>query len=114
MPQEYRAFQEKVVQNAVAGTANGDSFIVATSSGAYNQLAFQITGIVTATVTFEATINGNDWVPFFMVNLASNSGATTATANGIYRQSVLGLLAVRARISAHTNGTITINGLATA
>jgi hypothetical protein len=73
-------------------------------------LTCQVTGITTATITWEGTVDGTNWVAIQAVDLGTGTAATTATANGIYRINCTGLVEVRARISAHTTGTIYVTG----
>ncbi|MEW6303505.1 MAG: hypothetical protein AB1705_08550 [Verrucomicrobiota bacterium] len=93
------------IQTGATATTNGQPARVNGRAIA----AFQITGITTATITFEGTVNGTDYVALPAENVASGTVATTATANGIYRARVAGLLYVRARVSAYTSGTIVVD-----
>jgi hypothetical protein len=100
------------MQDAAVATGNGTVIdTTAISDGALTVLAMQITGITTATITFEATIDGTNWVAVQATNLNDGSEASTATADGIYRLTCLGLRQVRARISAWTSGTIYVTGV---
>lgn len=104
-----------VMQNAATAADNGTSIeCTGGTRGAMTVLTMQIAGISGDTITFEATIDGSNWVAVQATNLNSGSAATTATANGLYRLTVLGLLSVRARISTYSAGTITVNGILTA
>ena len=104
-----------IMQNAAVATGNGTAIDVVTGTdGGFETLDLQVQGITTATITFEATIDGTNWVPVAAMTRADNSTmATTATADGIYQVSVGGLRQVRARISAWTTGTITVTASAT-
>lgn len=103
-----------VMQSAAVATGNGTVLPCTNASdGARTTATVQITGIITATVTFEAQIDGT-YVAIQFTNLNSGAVATTATADGIYRATILGLSDMRARISAWTSGTITITGVAVA
>lgn len=94
-------------QTAAVATGNGTPQNV---SG-YSRVGFQVKGVTTATVSFEGTINGVDWVALSVVPLAGGAAVTTATADGIFTATVSGITSVRARISAWTSGTITVSGL---
>lgn len=96
------------MQSAAAGTGNGTELDVAGLATAVVQLS----GTFSATITFEATVNGADWIAVPFTNINSAASATTATAAGLYRASVAGLSRVRARISAYTSGNVTAVGLA--
>lgn len=56
------------------------------------------------TVSFEATIDGINWVALNMVPSNSASAASSATASGIWTANVGGFDIVRARVSAYTAG----------
>lgn len=101
-----------IMQNAATAVGNGTPMeCTAATRGAMTVLTMQVTGITTATITFEATIDGTNWVAILATNLANDTTATTTTADGIYRITVLGLVSARARISAYTSGTITVTGI---
>lgn len=101
-----------IMQNAAVATGNGTAVVCTRAQqGSASILAMQIQGITTATVTFEATIDGSNWVAVLATSLTSGTAATTATADGLYRVTVTGLIQVRARISAWTSGAITVTGI---
>lgn len=109
--------KNNTVPMQVAAVATGNGTVIDTtiiSDGALTVVTMQITGITTATITFEATIDGTNWVAVQASNLNDGTDATTATADGIYRLTCLGLLKVRARVSAWTSGTIYVTGVACA
>lgn len=100
------------MQNAAVATGNGTTMeCTGATRGAMTVLTMQVQGITTATITFEATIDGSNWVAVQATNLNTGSVSTTATADGLHRITVLGLVSVRARISAYTTGTITVTGI---
>ncbi len=103
---------EKLHDGAVA-TGDGKSMFPVSMNGHYNKLAVQIVGIVTATVTWECTVDGSTWKGLLARPTTSDTAALTATADGIYRMDVTGLAAVRGRISAWTEGTIDMDGYLT-
>ena len=111
---------------AQALTANGATYVVLHSDtvtntngtvarcthgtdGGYSTLAMQVTGIITATINWEATIDGTNYVAVPVTNI-NGSAITTATANGLYRVTCTGLTNLRARTSAWTSGTIDVAG----
>jgi hypothetical protein len=101
----------KVLQLAATGTGNGTAAeCTIVSDGGFTTLTVQITGISGDTITFEGTVDGSNWVAFQFTNLNTGTAATTATADGLYRATVLGLKSVRARVSTWSAGTITITG----
>lgn len=99
----------EVAQNAAAAVGNGT---VIDMQGA-NQLVVDISGTFVGTVSFECTIDGTNWLPLGMSNIASGALATSATAPGTFAMSTGGVAEVpmqsfRARISAYTSGNITV------
>lgn len=107
-PGDIKAFP---MQAAAVAVGNGTAMVCTDGNGAYTALAMQIVGITSATITFEATLDGTTWVAVQATNLNTGTAATTATADGIYRLTTLGLLQVRARISTYATGTITVTGI---
>lgn len=102
------------MQSAAVATGDGTSLGCSDSSlGYFNFATFQVTGITTATITWEANIDGTNWVAVLVKNLNTGVEATTTTANGLFRVQCTGLLNVRARISSYTSGTIYVTGIAT-
>lgn len=102
------------LQDAAVATGNGTVItLLANDDGAMEYLTLQTVGITTATITWEATIDGTNWVAVAATNLSTAAAATTATADGLHRVLVRGLYKFRARISAWTDGTITITAVAT-
>lgn len=67
-------------------------------------VAVQITGTLSATISFEATVDGTNWVAFNMLPSNSGTAAASATAVGAWTQSTGGFAGVRARCSAYTSG----------
>ena len=91
-----------------AATTNGNGTAMAV--GGLPGVGIQLAGITTATVNFEGTIDGTNWVALKSVNLNSGATGATATANGLYFVPVAGIDQLRARISGHSAGTITATG----
>ena len=97
------------LQDAAVATGNGNSLNVAGRS----RVGFQVTGTFVATVTFEVSINGADWVALQVFPSNNSTGATTAAAAGVWTAAVSGFALARARVSAYTSGAVTVIGLAT-
>lgn len=97
------------MQNAAAATGSGSVLDVAS----YATALFVLSGTYSATVTFEATLDGSTWFQWFAFNYAGTRGGT-ATATGVYLSPVVGMFQVRARISAYTSGSVTVRGKAIA
>lgn len=66
--------------------------------------AVQITGTHSATITFEATVDGTNWVSFHMLPSSSTTPASNTTAVGAWSASTGGYAGIRARCSAYTSG----------
>ena len=67
-------------------------------------VAVQIVGAMSATITFEATVDGVTWVAFNMIPAASTTAASTATAAGAWSASTGGYAGIRARCSTYSSG----------
>jgi len=102
---------DTMLQTAAVATGNG----TAMSLIGYNNVICQVEGITTATVTWEATQDGTNWVGVALANLNSTTRARalTATADGMHMlDDVAGMVSFRARISAWTTGTINVTARA--
>lgn len=100
---------DATLQNAAVALGNGEDFTCKVANkGGIETVVAQVQGITTATITWEATVNGTNWVAIQGTNLTSGAAASDATVDGLYRIDARGLLKVRARISAYTAGTITV------
>lgn len=76
----------------------------------YATLAVQVTGLVTATVNWEASNNGGTYVAVPFTNISAGTVAVTHTANGLYRFNCTGLGYVRLRVTDWSSGTISVTG----
>lgn len=106
------AYTDMTLQNAATATGNGVNLAV----DAYNSVTFSTVISATATVTFEGAADPTTgFVSLVCVSIAdtARTKVVTATATGVFQCNVAGLQAVRARISAYTSGTITVNARAT-
>ena len=97
-----------LLQSNAAATADGRLFDV----GGLSAVGLQVTGITTATITVEATVDGVTWVALPVLNLNSLVSGATVTANGFYACFFVGADQLRARISAYTSGSITVTAKA--
>lgn len=98
-----------VLQNAVAVTGDGSTLRVFDVEVAYAVGCFQITGSFTATINFECTLDGSNWVALECQPVgATASVVTSATAAGIWRFNALGLYAVRARVTWSSGTSVTV------
>ena len=94
------------LQAAAGATGNGTVLSVI----GYGAAVLQVSGTFVGTVTFEASVNESDFVAIRVVNMGTGGLSTTATAPGLYYVAAAGLRLVRARVSAWTSGTITVEG----
>lgn len=67
-------------------------------------VGIQITGTLSATITFEGTVDGTNYVALNCLPSNSGTAASTATAVGAFTVSSGGYAAIRARCSAYTSG----------
>ena len=70
-------------------------------------VGIQITGTFVATLAFEGSLDGTNWVSLFF-KTPSGDEASSATAAGIFTGSVAGLKHVRVKASAYTSGSAVI------
>ena len=67
-------------------------------------VGIQITGTLSATITFEATVDGTNYVALNCMPSNSATPASTSTAVGAWTVNAGGYAAIRARCSAYTSG----------
>lgn len=103
-PLPVNAVTGRTLQNAAAATGNG--VLLDTSSASTVVFQSSITG--TATVTFEGTVNGSLFNSLTCFTLDGSTSASTTSTSNILRCNVLGIAAVRARISSFSSGTVTV------
>lgn len=96
-----------IMQDAATSVGNGVS--ISTVDRAI--IGIQIVGAFVATITFEGTIDGSNWSPIRATSLSDGSVGTMAYVPGIFTCVCTELDFVRARISAYTSGTITVQGV---
>lgn len=96
------------LQSAATATGAGTSLPTAGHATA----AIQVTGTWSATITFQGTVDGTNYVSVQAVNPADGSVQTTTTANGVFIVPCAGLQAVRTNITAYTSGNVTSVGRA--
>lgn len=103
-----RRFISRLALQAAAG-ANGNGAHWDVSGLEF--AVFQVLGITTATINFEATLDGSTWVAVLATNQTSGTAATTTAANGLFGVQCAGYAQMRARISGYSAGTIDVLGL---
>ncbi len=101
----------QTLQSAASATGNG----TALNCAGRKHIVVQLSGTFTATVTWEGSVDGSNWIAVALADLNSTTRAraTTATAAGLYLlDDVAGLQQFRARISAYTSGNVTAKACA--
>lgn len=98
------AGNRKVLQAAATAQGVGEFFDVR----AWDFVVFQVSGTFTGTVTFQGTLNGQNWGTVQVTKMDDGTGVTTAAAAGLFQLRCAGLADVRANITAYTDGAITV------
>jgi hypothetical protein len=103
-------FVTHTFQSAAGATGNGTALAV----DRYSTLGMQVVISNTATVAFEATSDGTNWVAAVCVSIGSTTGTliTSTTSSVVVQCPVAGLQQFRARVSAWTSGTVDVTGRA--
>lgn len=99
---------QNVLLSAVAATGAGSTLSGDDRETSMATIQLAITG--TATVTWEASTDGVNFVPILALNLATGVTSTTATASGNYALNVPAIALVRPNVTAYTSGTVTATG----
>lgn len=86
-------------------TASNDTVTLARFT-TWGALGFQLSGTWTGTVTFEASVDGQNFAALQVTPAGSSTGTTTATANGVWVVPNNAFQSVRARFSTATSGTV--------
>lgn len=97
------------LQSGATATGAGTAIDV---SGA-SRIGVQITGITTATVTFQGTIDGTNWVAVGLPAAATGTVASAPTADGVWFGPIAGFRQFRANVTAYTSGTIVVTAFLT-
>lgn len=92
------------LQNAAVATGNGNTINVNGSA----TVGFQVSGTFSATVTFEATIDGTNWVSLQVLPSTGTVPVTTATAPGGFTGSCAGYTLARARVTWTSGTSVTV------
>lgn len=99
--------EQKVTHHSAASaTATGTPM----NTGQTGSVLVQITGTFVATVTFQGTVDGSNWVALQAVNMTSGAIATTATAAGLYLVPVPGMRLFRCDLAWASGTSITVTG----
>jgi hypothetical protein len=95
------------LQSAATATGNGSSLLL----DRYTHVALQVSGTFSATVTFEVTVDGTNWVSAACLDVSDTTRThkATTTAVGVFTfDEFVGVTGLRARISAYTSGSVTV------
>jgi hypothetical protein len=65
----------------------------------------QVAGTWTGTITFEVTVDGQNWAAISVTPSNSSTTVTTTTANGVWQVNLSGAVGIRMRASATMTGT---------
>lgn len=90
------------LHSAAAAVGNGKVY----RGDGFRTVVMQASGIGTATITFEVSVDNNNWVGILATSPTTGTGALTLTASGAVRMDAWPFM--RARISAWTSGAITV------
>jgi len=85
--------------------------VTLTLGGAANT-AWQITGTWAGVISFEASIDGTNWVAIWGYQSGTTTIVQATTVNGIFRCTTAGFAFARARYSTDTSGTAVVTGYA--
>jgi hypothetical protein len=96
------------LQAAAVGTGVGTPMDV---SG-FRWVGVQVVGITSATITWQVSIDGTNWVGILAAPPSTGTGALTTTADGVFRVDVAGFAQFRANITTWVSGAITVTALA--
>lgn len=105
-----------ILQADAITNTNGTAVAPVAIEYAHDELTVQVSGVVSGTVNWEATVDGSNWKTLLATNVSSGAAAVTTTAAGIFRMDVAGLRQVRARVSGiitNTTDTIDVAGYLT-
>ncbi len=107
-------YNTKTLQDAAAATGDGTAVeCTEVSGGAHKYLTLQVQGVSGDTITWEAMVDGTNWKGLLVTPLSTGTAALTATADGLFRVDVTGLIQFRARLT-RVGGTVTVTGVLTA
>jgi hypothetical protein len=88
-------------------TASTQNVVEPVNSGTGTVLV-QLAGTFTATVQFEATLDGTNYAAAMALPAGGGGGVNSATAAGLWVIPASGYVGVRARCSSYSSGTITV------
>ena len=105
--------KSEYLHNATATTASASALNgTALDTTGYTSLGLQVVITDTATVSFQGTVDGSNWVATGCVKTSDTATATvtSVTASTLLQCNVAGLAQFRAPLSGFTAGTVTVKG----
>jgi hypothetical protein len=96
-----------VLHDATKATGTGRPLEVA----AFSCAALVVTGTFVATITWQGTADGSNWVDLLAYNPSTGNWSTTAIAPGTYVIPTVGLQDVRASVAWTSGTSVTIKGM---
>lgn len=101
-----RHYQTVLLQDAATATGDGEALEVGNARAV--NIHFVDVGTPSATLTFESTLDGTNWIAQPMI-IAAGTYATTLAAPGLVRLPLdASIKMLRARISTYGSGQITV------
>ena len=91
-----------------SGTAAASGDAVTFDCSGYGSCGIDVRGVITLTLTVEATIDNTNWFTASMNPVAGGAAVSTATAAGSWTANTSGYARIRMRCSAYTSGTATV------
>lgn len=106
-------YNSKRLLSAAGATGAGSALdTVQSPTIASSRAVFNVTGTFVATVTFEGSFDGTNFVTIQAQNVAGGAAATTTTTTGVFYIDCKGLKSVRPNVTAYTSGSVTVDGRA--
>ena len=98
----------ETLQNAAGANGNG----TASSIQGFTTAVVQVSGTFSATVNFEASVDGTNYTAIQCFSIGDRSTSlTTTTAAGAWRCNVVGINKFRARVSGYGSGSVTVSAM---
>ena len=90
--------------------ADAETATVGLAEGDKSDVVFQLVdaGAWNGTITFQATLDGTNYVSVLATPSTSGTAAATTTAAGIFRINASGYLAVRAKVTTYAAGSMDV------
>jgi hypothetical protein len=79
------------------------------TSGA-SGVAVQVGGTFSGTVSFQASVDGANFLPVLMMPANSTTAVTSSTTGNVFTATLNGIRVLRAKMTTYTSGTATVVG----